>query len=268
MSLRANGQILASLVQRIRAAESVDDCFRMLADSRAYAGFKLVGFRDGQLPAVARMRHAQLWTRRFGWPPGFLREWLRLNLAVLNPPSPQTTVDRISHWQLPPPESLELDDSYDEQQRARINFLRKHGVESGIIVAVRRSHGETGFVSWLRPNECRRPELAMKDPGLPLLADMFFEAMDRLRPADTSELLSRRELQCLTWAAYGLTDKEIAAELSCSHDTVRFHVKNILRKLAASNRTHAVAVAVQSGLVALGGSPSATRQNADRSAPQ
>jgi len=56
-----------------------------------------------------------------------------------------------------------------------------------------------------------------------------------------SEMLSPRELETLAHAAKGLTNLEIAAALSVSENTVRFHLKNIYDKLSVSNRTEAAA---------------------------
>jgi DNA-binding NarL/FixJ family response regulator len=58
------------------------------------------------------------------------------------------------------------------------------------------------------------------------------------RPAQD---LSQREREVLEKLARGLPNAEIAAELSVSENTVRFHLKNIYEKLAVSNRTEAVA---------------------------
>ncbi len=65
------------------------------------------------------------------------------------------------------------------------------------------------------------------------------------------ETLTPRELEVLELLAQGLQNKEIAAELVISERTVKFHVSAILNKLDAGNRTEAVAIAAQRGLVQL-----------------
>ena len=51
--------------------------------------------------------------------------------------------------------------------------------------------------------------------------------------------------------AGGLANKEIAARLSISDHTVKFHVASILGKLGASTRTEAVSIGIRQGLVLL-----------------
>ena len=58
-----------------------------------------------------------------------------------------------------------------------------------------------------------------------------------------SESLSARELGVLEELAIGTSTEEIAAKLHVSPHTVRTHIKNILRKLDARTRAHAVAIA-------------------------
>ncbi len=63
-------------------------------------------------------------------------------------------------------------------------------------------------------------------------------------------LLTARELDVLRLVAGGQTNKEIAAALFISADTVKGHLETIYRKLGVSDRAHAVAVAIRNGLVA------------------
>jgi DNA-binding NarL/FixJ family response regulator len=65
------------------------------------------------------------------------------------------------------------------------------------------------------------------------------------------EPLTPRELQVLHLLAQGLPNKEIAAELVIAERTVKFYVSSILSKLRVGNRTEAVAVAAQRGLISL-----------------
>lgn len=63
------------------------------------------------------------------------------------------------------------------------------------------------------------------------------------------DALTPREQHVLKLLAQGLQNKEIALELSITERTVKFYVSSILSKLGAGNRTEAVTMAVQRGLV-------------------
>jgi DNA-binding NarL/FixJ family response regulator len=65
------------------------------------------------------------------------------------------------------------------------------------------------------------------------------------------EALSPRELDVLQLIRDGHKNKQIADRLSISENTVNFHFKNIVGKLGANDRTHAVTIAVRRGLLAL-----------------
>jgi two-component system, NarL family, response regulator len=65
------------------------------------------------------------------------------------------------------------------------------------------------------------------------------------------EELTAREIAVLRLVAFGNTNKEIAAQLRISDETVKSHVTNILEKLGAHDRTHAVTTALRRGIIAL-----------------
>lgn len=65
------------------------------------------------------------------------------------------------------------------------------------------------------------------------------------------EPLTEREIEVLNLLAQGMPNKEIAAQLVISERTAKFHVSSIMGKLGATNRTEAVSLAAQKGLITL-----------------
>ena len=63
--------------------------------------------------------------------------------------------------------------------------------------------------------------------------------------------LTPREMEILNYIAKGFLNKQIAAELAISEQTIKNHVTSILRKLNANARTEAVVVALKQGLISL-----------------
>jgi DNA-binding NarL/FixJ family response regulator len=76
-----------------------------------------------------------------------------------------------------------------------------------------------------------------------------FRGRESIQRAALIEPLTPRELQVLRMLADGLGNKEIAANLGISEHTAKFHVTQILGKLAAGSRTEAVAIGIRRGLV-------------------
>jgi len=68
-------------------------------------------------------------------------------------------------------------------------------------------------------------------------------------PNAVTPLLSTREMEVLDWLKQGKSSWDISVILDISERTVNFHVYNITRKLGATNRPQAVAVAARLGLI-------------------
>lgn len=88
----------------------------------------------------------------------------------------------------------------------------------------------------------------------PEIANMLISHMqqDTSQAEETQQKISgltARELEVLVQIGQGLSNKEIAAELSISQMTVKTHVSNILGKLHLSDRTQAAIFAIRQGLI-------------------
>lgn len=84
----------------------------------------------------------------------------------------------------------------------------------------------------------------------------------RLMPPEVAERLSEhfplvaltpREIEVLRYVAKGFGNKEIAVRLGTAAGTIKMHLQNILSKLGASDRTHAVTLAIRRGIIHIDG---------------
>jgi len=75
------------------------------------------------------------------------------------------------------------------------------------------------------------------------------EASYELAEHATDEALTPAEVEVLRLVAAGNANKQIAAELSITEETVKGRVKNILAKLGANDRTHAAMIGVRRGII-------------------
>jgi DNA-binding NarL/FixJ family response regulator len=67
----------------------------------------------------------------------------------------------------------------------------------------------------------------------------------------TDETLTDREIEVLSHLAHGNRNRDIAERLFISEETVKVHMKHIMEKLGASDRTQAVAIAIRRGIIHL-----------------
>lgn len=86
----------------------------------------------------------------------------------------------------------------------------------------------------------------------PIVASKLMRHLSEQSDAPFEEALTERESEVLALLAQGKPNKEIAAALVITERTVKFHITAILGKLGAGNRTEAVTIAAQRGLVDLG----------------
>lgn len=104
-----------------------------------------------------------------------------------------------------------------------VGFLLKSSLRKDLTEAIRAVHSGRRFVP---------AEVAM------LIAENLHD-----------EALSQRELEVLRFVAQGMANKVVAVHLGIAEETVKAHMKNIMAKLSARDRTHAVVIAIKRGVL-------------------
>ncbi len=110
-------------------------------------------------------------------------------------------------------------------QAGAAGFLLKSTLRRELLDTVRSVH---------RGQRCIPPEIAME------LAQHMGQGP-----------LSPREMEVLNYAASGHSNRRIAERMTISEETVKAHMKNVLAKLAANDRTHAVTIALRRGIITI-----------------
>lgn len=116
-------------------------------------------------------------------------------------------------------------------------------VGTSIVAPAHLPGGVIGAVVWASPEVFDiRPVFAREAANLHALALKLLGAYNDLGsgPLSDAARLTRREIQCLKWAAAGKTDAEIGQIVDISTPTVRFHMRNAAEKLAVTGRSQAV----------------------------
>lgn len=190
-----------------------------------------------------------------GWPEPWLQNFMKEDLKRYEP---NTNYCRFEHrpfiWRTNETGTMWKNQLLSGMQLRAMRALREH-VGSGITSPVYRTCGRIGHVTWINSSPGFDVDDAFARYGrdLFLIAHHFIEALDRWVKGEEESLvadpLTAREKECLRWVALGKTDQEVSDIIFRSPATTRFHVKNAIRKLGASNRAHAVSIAYQRGLL-------------------
>jgi NarL family two-component system response regulator LiaR len=114
---------------------------------------------------------------------------------------------------------------------------------------------QAGAISYLLKNisgEDLAEAIRSSYAGRSMLAKEAVEALVRAEKEEdlVGRDLTNREREVLRYLTKGMTNPEIAQELSISRSTVKAHVSSILSKLGVSNRAEAIAIAIENHLVA------------------
>ncbi|MDE3257720.1 MAG: response regulator transcription factor [Gemmatimonadota bacterium] len=129
--------------------------------------------------------------------------------------------------------------------RARTIVFTVFDTDDRIVSAMRA--GAMGYLLKGAPREdVFRAVRVVNEGGSLLEPAVASRFLDSINDPDA---LTTRQKEVLNLIATGLLNKEIADRLYISERTVKFHVSEILAKLGAGNRTEAVAIATEKGLI-------------------
>jgi DNA-binding NarL/FixJ family response regulator len=131
-----------------------------------------------------------------------------------------------------------------EFQRARVVMLTTSDGDADIQRAMRA--GASAYVLKSMPMEVLLAVIRSVHAGRKHIPP---EVAARLAEHMGDEDLTSRELDVLRLIRDGYRNKQIADQLSISENTVNFHIKNLMEKLQANDRTHAVTIGLRRGIL-------------------
>ncbi|MGY6550838.1 MAG: helix-turn-helix transcriptional regulator [Erythrobacter sp.] len=134
------------------------------------------------------------------------------------------------------------------------DFERRSLCKAAIVIPVHLPFGQisaSSFISMDREKEDLSAEFAENGALFAQVTRCFVagyvQAMRTKRRIPSDCVLSKREVECLRWAAIGKTDKEISMILDRSHATIRYHIHRAGEKLDSVNRAQTIFKAGQLG---------------------
>ncbi|WP_298633563.1 helix-turn-helix transcriptional regulator [uncultured Umboniibacter sp.] len=133
-------------------------------------------------------------------------------------------------------------------------IFRRYEIKQGVVVPLHQPLNSLGYVVLFTQRSLDlQPFVEQHRSELSIISHCFLEKLIELSQMDEQQVelcgLSQKEWECLHLAAQGMTEKEMAGRLARSADTIKFHLRNAARKLAAKNRTQAVAKALKFGII-------------------
>lgn len=237
---------------RLRDSDNFQQCLDALHETAEELGFTQVLYaRQVLKPQIDQERWAPLRLNVRNFPRGWESIWREYEChdpyyhACFNGTLP-------FDW-----EQVQSNERLSGKESAAWKYLADFGLSRGMTVPMHLPQGKFAVVSaivdksnadWAKIYDESRDKMFH-------MAHIFHNTITEKGYADQVEvaiqsILSPRECECLSWAALGKTSPEIAIILDRSVETVRLHIKNAMLKLDASTRTHAVAKAVQMGVIA------------------
>ena len=238
----------------VRCVDDIHDAAVALHTMALERGFRVgtcddISSKEQMVDAEGTILNADI----FGWLSDGQRWWEDHRLALRSPlpracryESEPFWVNRLGYftcWRNSYLDEMELHD-----------FTKRALCNAAIVVPVHLPFGQisaNSFVSLDHDKEDLAEDFALYGELFGMVTRRFIagyvQANRTKRRIPSNCVLSKREVECLRWAAIGKTDKEISMILERSHATVRYHVHRAGEKLNSVNRAQTIFKAGQLG---------------------
>ncbi|TAG03921.1 MAG: hypothetical protein EAZ43_06080 [Betaproteobacteria bacterium] len=244
MDWKTNENLYDDALSQIGRSRSRDALLAALTKTASGLGFDHAALQF--VPSrLTRNEPVQLSTYSEGW----LDESLRLPIAVVaRDPVLAHLAKSVAPivWGAPDYANVAMKNVYE--------LFRGYGLGSGVSVAVRGPRGNYVYLGFSSSSQrvASGASLSSELGVLMLSASAAFVAMDEIVDGEQSGakiVLTRRELELLSWSRLGKTASDCSQILGISQATVHFHLKNAVQKLDAVSKQHAVLKALELRLI-------------------
>lgn len=144
-------------------------------------------------------------------------------------------------------------DHLDKAERAILHEAQEFNLQEGYVIPTAGPEGDAGGLSFGMDARNSIVDIVLASRArMQLFAAEFHAAAVRVLLGEDLVLapnLTAREVEVLNWAADGLSSEATAIRMGVSAPTVNYHIANSCRKLGATNKTQAVALALRHGLI-------------------
>lgn len=192
-------------------------------------------------------------SRREGWPEELMDLWRKQGVSLYSPFHIRSRFETLPFVTAP---DLSGKQSAGTRYGRANEILARLDIRAMLHVPVHLLKGRVGLVNWAGDRERGDLHALLPDISGELLAigHLFMRNFiahngGNVAAIEEKARLTRREWDCLRILAQGYREAEAAALLEISKSTLRFHIENVVRKLGCKNRTQAIALAAQLGLL-------------------
>jgi len=244
--------VLSGIARRLYRGRTLDEAEAVLEEVKLLLGMPWAVW-NSDVAQPSSCSEAVSYCERSGWPPEIMDLWKNRDVPL-----------KMQFYIRCRFEHLPFVTVFDRKAKRRISskfsqideLLRVMGISTMLTVPIHLPKGQIAMLTWAGERKKDGLEVLLPEISGELLAiGHYFMRIYRdqfgYSPAASEELsrLTPREWDCLRTLAQGYREAEIADLLGILKSTVRFHLHNVVRKFGCKNRTQAVALAAQLGVL-------------------